>query len=95
MTTATYATIILSDTDKNLKDSLRMIGKFEDVFIPEGEAKEMTILKLAINGEVKQLLDKHNEKREKQINPTTLERTGKEVPLPSIGIESVQITIKV
>ncbi|AUR86427.1 hypothetical protein NVP1084O_220 [Vibrio phage 1.084.O._10N.261.49.F5] len=93
-TTATYATVILSDTDKNLNDQFRMIGKFEDVFIPEGEAKEMTILKLAIDGAVKEKLEAHNKKRVEQVNQTTLERTGKRVNLQPIGIESVQITIK-
>lgn len=88
-------TVILMDQDDKLKGTnLNIIGKFEDVVIPTGQDEMTTLLKLALNGDVKKMLDEHNEKRTQVINNQTLERTGKKVNLQPIVIEDVQILIK-
>ena len=88
-------TVILMDQDDKLKGTnLNIIGKFEDVVIPTGQDEMTTLLKLSLNGDVKKMLDEHNEKRTQVVNNQTLERTGKKVNLQPIVIEDVQILIK-
>ena len=88
-------TVLLMDNDIKLKGKgLNIIKKFEDVIVPEGEAPETTLLKLAMDGNIKKALESHNEKRSVIINKVTLERTGIEVKLPEIDIEDVSILIK-
>lgn len=88
-------TVILMDMDDKLKgQKLNIIGKFEDVVVPQGEDSMSTLLKLTIDGSVKTMLDEHNKKRCSLVNPQTLERTGKEVKLQPISIEDVTIKIK-
>lgn len=88
-------TVILMDQDDKLKGTnLNIIGKFEDVVIPTGQDEMTTLLKLSLNGDVKKMLDTHNEKRTQVVNNQTLERTGKKVNLQPIVIEDVQILIK-
>ena len=88
-------TVILMDMDDKLKgQKLNIIGKFEDVVVPSGEDSMTTLLKLAMDGSVKEMLDVHNKKRCSVVNPQTLERTGKEVKLQPITIEDVVIKIK-
>jgi len=87
--------VILMDQDDKLKGTnLNIIGKFEDVVIPTGQDEMTTLLKLSLNGDVKKMLDEHNEKRTQVVNNQTLERTGKKVNLQPIVIEDVQILIK-
>lgn len=88
-------TVILMDQDEKLKGKdLNIIGKFEDVVVPAGQDGQVTLLKLALDGKVKELLDAHNKKRMTVVNPQTLERTGKTVYLQPIDIEDVVIKIK-
>lgn len=88
-------TVILMDMDDKLKgQKLNIIGKFEDVVVPSSEDSMTTLLKLAMDGSVKEMLDTHNKKRCSVVNPQTLERTGKEVKLQPITIEDVVIKIK-
>lgn len=95
MTTANnYVTIILMDNDENLPNDKRMIAKYEDVFVPAGEKQEMMIMKLCMNQDVKGAIEKHNTVRAEVVNPKTLERTGKEVPLQAIEFEQVSIMTK-
>lgn len=89
------STIILMDTDPKLDGKgLNVIAKFEDVVIPEGEDAMMTLLKLAVNEDIKGALVKHNEKRTEIVNSVTLERTGNSVKLQPITVEQVVIKIK-
>lgn len=93
--TMQVVTVILMDQDDKLKGTnLQIIGKFEDVVIPAGQDEMTTLLKLALNGDVKEMLDKHNSKRCEIINNQTLERTGKKINLQPITIEDVKILIK-
>lgn len=92
----TVATVILLAQDKNAPKAFqnKVVGKFEDVLIPHGEDSSMTILKLAMGGEIQKMLDAHNEERVKQVNQTALERHGKEVKLQPLTVEDLQIQIK-
>lgn len=92
----TVATVILLAQDKNAPKAFqnKVVGKFEDVLIPQGEDSSMTILKLAMGGEIQKMLDEHNEDRVKQVNQTVLERTGTEVKLQPLTVEDLQIQIK-
>lgn len=96
MTTPTVATILLIAQDKNAPKSFQnvLVGKFEDVIIPAGEDQQMTILKLAMTGEIQAMLNAHNIERVKHINQSVLERTGTEVKLQPISVEDLQIQIK-
>ncbi len=98
MTGINLVTILLTDEDINIPKSemgaLAIIAKFEDVVVPAGEREEMTLLKLAVNEDIKGMLTKHNEKRAKVNNQKTLERHAKEVPLSPITIEDVTIKMK-
>lgn len=88
-------TVILVDQDDKLKGTdLQIVGKFEDVVVPSGQDEMTTLLKLALNGDVKKMLDVHNEKRCDVVNSQTLERTGKKVYLQPITIEDVKVLIK-
>ena len=88
-------TVILMDNDDKIKGKgMNIIHKFEDVVIPEGQETEMTMLKLAMDGSIKEALGFHNKKRVEITNPVTLERTGIEVKLAEITIEDVDIIIK-
>lgn len=92
----TVATVILLAQDKDAPKNFQnvIVGKFEDVLIPQGEDSQMTILKLAMDGKIQKLLDKHNEERVKLVNQTALARHGKEVMLQPISVEDLQIQIK-
>lgn len=88
-------TVILMDNDDKIKGKgINIIKKFDDVIIPDGEATETTILKLAMDGSIKKALESHNEKRTVIVNKVTLERTGREVKLSEIDIDDVSIIIK-
>lgn len=88
-------TVILMDMDDKLKgQKMNIIGKFEDVVVPYGEDSMTTLLKLAMDGSVKEMLDAHNKQRCSVVNPRTLERTGKKVMLQPVTIEDVVIKIK-
>lgn len=92
----TVATVILLAQDKNAPKAFqnKVVGKFEDVLIRQGEDSSMTILKLAMGGEIQKMLDEHNKVRVEQVNQTVLERTGKEVYLQPLTVEDLQIQIK-
>lgn len=88
-------TVILMDNDDKIKGKgINIIKKFDDVIIPDNEAPEKTLLKLAMDGSVKRALDAHNEKRSEVTNKVTLERTGVKVKLSEIDIDDVSIIIK-
>jgi len=88
-------TVLLMDNDDKIKGKgINIIKKFEDVIVPDGEAPETTLLKLAMDGSIKKALESHNEKRTSIVNRVTLERTGNEVKLAEIDIDDVSILIK-
>lgn len=86
--------IILLDEDQNLPLDNAVICKFKDITIKKGEDPQMTLLNLAVNYDIKAILIKHNAIRKGIINKTTLERTGKSVPLSEITIEDVSVKIQ-
>jgi len=95
MSNMTVATVLMMDNDDKLKGkSLNLIHKFEDVVIEVGEPEQTTLLKLAVNNDIKAILAKHNEKRTQVVNSVTLERTGREVKLSPVTIEDVTVIIK-
>lgn len=88
-------TVLLLDQDTKLEGlGLNIVAKFEDVVVEDNEKPETTLLKLALDGTIKNKLDKHNIKREAVTNKVTLERTGVEVKLQPIAIQDVTIIIK-
>lgn len=93
MTQSNYVTVILTDMDQDLPNDMRMIAKFEDIFVPEGEEATMTILKLAHSGKTKKALEKHNEKRVK-IPLKSAKRRGVDTNLEEIEIDEVDIEIR-
>ena len=95
MSNMTVATVLMMDNDDKLKGkSLNLIHKFEDVVMEVGEPEQTTLLKLAVNNDIKAILAKHNEKRTQVVNSVTLERTGREVKLSPVTIEDVTVIIK-
>lgn len=95
MSNMTVATVLMMDNDDKLKGkSLNIVHKFEDVVLEVGEPEQTTLLKLAVNNDIKAILAKHNEKRTQVVNTVTLERTGREVKLSPITIEDVTVIIK-
>lgn len=95
MSNMTVATVLMMDNDDKLKGkSLNLIHKFEDVVIEVGEPEQTTLLKLAVNNDIKAILAKHNEKRTQVVNVVTLERTGRDVKLTPITIEDVTVILK-
>ena len=93
--TNSVKTVLLMDNDDKIKGKgINIIKKFEDVIVPEGEASETTLLKLAMDGSIKTALKSHNEKRSVIVNKVTLERTGISIKLPDIDIEDITIIIK-
>lgn len=98
MTDLNLVTVVLMDQDTkipaNMRNQLSVIAKYEDVVVEAGENEQMTILKLAVNEDIKGVLELHNKQRGKIVNSVTLERTGVEVFLPPITIEQVTIKMK-
>lgn len=88
-------TVYILDEDENLAGTDNtIIGKYEDVMIPDGQSQEVTMLKLALAGKIKEDLDAHNKKRAEIVNKKTLERTGVKVFLEPIEIDDKSVTIK-
>lgn len=94
--TVTVATVIILAQDKNAPKAFQnqVVGKFEDVLIPQGEESSMTILKLAMDGSIKEMLDDHNKERCEMVNQTVLEKTGKKVYLQPLEVGDLTIQIK-
>lgn len=86
--------VVLIDEDKNVPLNKSVIASFKDIVIKSGEDPELTLLKLAVNENIKGILEKHNDVRKGIINETTLERTGKKVQLSAITIEDVTVKIR-
>jgi len=86
--------IILMDEDENVPADKAIIAKFDQVTIKKGEAPQITMLNLAVNQNLKELIDKHNDIRKGLVNLKTLERSGIEVKLQPITIEDVSVKMQ-
>ncbi|AUR89143.1 hypothetical protein NVP1121O_115 [Vibrio phage 1.121.O._10N.286.46.C4] len=86
--------VILTDTDKNLAPSQKIIVKYSDVVVPVGTSERDILLTLAINEDIKGALEAHNAIRAKVVNQPAYERTGKKITLTPITIADVEMITK-
>ena len=86
--------IILMDEDENVPVDKAIIAKFDQVTIKKGESPQTTMLNLAVNQNLKEVIEKHNDIRKGLVNLKTLERRGIEVKLQPITIEDVSVKMQ-
>ena len=94
MTTQFANVKIIANDKKEAKEFQTVIVKqYKEVHVPLGEPPEMTILKLALDGSLKEAIDEYNEVRTKRTNQDILNRNGNEVKLQPLDITDLEISI--
>ena len=95
MTTQFVNVKVIANDKKEAKEFQTVIVKqYKEVHVPQGEQPEMTILKLALDGSLKNAIDKNNEKRVKRLNQDALNRNGVQVNLQPLSVEDLEISIR-
>ncbi|AUR92291.1 hypothetical protein NVP1170O_178 [Vibrio phage 1.170.O._10N.261.52.C3] len=96
MTKLTTVTVRIFDEDESLgsPSTNNLVAMFKDIVVREGEGADKILLKVAMDGSLKEAIDKHNEARVKLPNKKILERTGKKVMLEEVTIDDLRVTVE-
>lgn len=90
--TKSIATVILMDSHADVVEAQSVVAKFKDV-VYTGDQQSL-INQLLLDEDIKGAIAKHNDSvRNKTINQTTLDRTGKEVMLRPVKFNELDILV--
>ncbi len=90
--TKSIATVILMDNHADVPEAQSVVAAFKDV-VYTGDQQNL-INQILLDEDIKGAIEKHNDSvRNKTVNQTTLDRTGKEVMLRPVKFNELDILV--